>query len=91
MTIIGLLILLLIAAVCGSIGASLAGGGGKGCIANIVLGFIGALIGGWLSRSLHIRDLLTLQGIPIVWSIIGSAVFVAIIQLLSGSGKKKSS
>ncbi len=90
MTLISLIILLFIAFVCGSIGASLAGSGSKGCVTSIVLGFIGALIGGWLSRKLGIGDFLYIKSIPILWSIIGSAVFVAIINLISGgnSGKK---
>ncbi|UCH92639.1 MAG: GlsB/YeaQ/YmgE family stress response membrane protein [Candidatus Aminicenantes bacterium] len=82
--IVRLLILLLIAFICGSIGASLAGASKKGCLTSIALGFIGALIGSWLSRHLQMGEILSVQGIPIVWSIIGSALFVAIINLISG-------
>ncbi|MGD2090752.1 MAG: GlsB/YeaQ/YmgE family stress response membrane protein [Candidatus Aminicenantes bacterium] len=81
---IKILILLIIAFFCGSIGASLAGASKKGCVTSIALGFIGALIGSWISRKLQIPELLAIQGIPIVWSIIGSALFVAVINLISG-------
>jgi uncharacterized membrane protein YeaQ/YmgE (transglycosylase-associated protein family) len=79
-----ILILLLIAFICGSLGASLAGSSKKGCLASIALGFIGAMIGSWLSHKLEIRDLLYVRDIPILWSIVGSALFVAVINLISG-------
>ena len=85
-----ILILLIIAFICGSIGASLAGASKKGCLVNIALGFVGALLGGWLSRKLQIGEILVIKGIPVVWSIIGAALFVALLNLLSGenSGNK---
>ena len=45
MTLVGLLVLLLIAAICGGIGQSLAGYSLGGCLVSIVVGFIGAWIG----------------------------------------------
>ena len=87
---IRLLILLVIASICGSLGATLAGSSKKGCFVNIVLGYIGALIGGWMSRKLGVPDIITFYGIPIIWSIIGAALFVAFLNLLSGdSGKNR--
>lgn len=86
---IRLLLLLLIAFVCGSLGASLAGSSKKGCFVSIILGFIGALIGGWLSDKLNTGDLLYIRGIPVFWSIIGSALFVAVINLITGGGGRK--
>ncbi len=85
---IKILILLLIAFVCGSIGASIAGVSKKGCFTGIALGFIGALLGTWLSQKLHMPELLVVQGLPIIWSIIGASLFVAVVQLISG-GKDK--
>jgi uncharacterized membrane protein YeaQ/YmgE (transglycosylase-associated protein family) len=86
---IKLLILLAIAALCGSLGASIAGSSKKGCLVSIVLGFIGAMIGSWLSRKLGIREILVIRGIPIIWSIIGAALFVAVINLISGKDSKE--
>jgi len=86
---IRLLILLLIAFICGSVGASIAGLSKKGCLTGIALGFIGALIGGWLSKKIGIGDLIYFRGIPIVWSIIGSALFVALIKLIGGNSENK--
>ena len=86
--IIKIAILLLIAFICGSAGTSIAGKSKKGCIPSIALGFIGAIIGGWLSRKLHMPELLVVQGIPIIWSIIGAALFVAVINMLSGGNSR---
>lgn len=84
MNILSFLILVLIAALCGSIGAALAGLSTRGCLTSIIIGFIGAVIGMWLSRELHVGDFLYWYQIPIVWSIIGSAIFVAVITALTG-------
>ena len=82
------LILLIIAAICGSIGAAIAGSKTRGCITSIILGFIGALIGNSLSQELNIPDFIYVGKIPVFWSIIGAALFVAIIGLISGRNKK---
>ncbi|MCK5145813.1 GlsB/YeaQ/YmgE family stress response membrane protein [bacterium] len=89
MGLIELGILLLVASVCGSIGASIAGRSYSGCFTNIILGFIGAMIGRWLSRELNIDDLFYFHNIPILWSVVGSALFVAAVGFLTGSQKKK--
>lgn len=87
----GLLILLLIAAICGGIGQSISGYSMGGCLISIVLGFVGAFIGKWLAAELGLTYLLpvTIDGetFPIVWSIIGSALFTLVIGLLT-RGKK---
>jgi uncharacterized membrane protein YeaQ/YmgE (transglycosylase-associated protein family) len=82
-----LIALLVIAAACGALGARLAGGGPKGCLASIAVGFIGALLGSWLARATGIGDLLPLnvagRQFPVVWSIAGAALFVAVLTLLT--------
>jgi uncharacterized membrane protein YeaQ/YmgE (transglycosylase-associated protein family) len=83
-----ILLLLLIAGICGSIAQAIAGRGSGGCIVSIVLGFIGALLGQWLSRLMGLPDLFTVQignePFPIVWSIIGATLFVAGLSLFTG-------
>ena len=51
MTIISLLILLLIAGVCGAIGQAIAGFSRGGILVSIAIGFIGALLGMWISST----------------------------------------
>ena len=87
MSLTSLLILLLIAAVCGAIGKAIAGSVRGGLIVSIALGFIGALLGPWVARMLKLPEpfMVTIGGqpFPVLWSIIGAALFVAIIHLFS--------
>lgn len=87
MTILEIVILLIIAAICGGIGQAIAGYSHGGCLVTIALGFIGAMIGGFIARRLGIDDVLPIQigdvRFPILWSIIGATLFVAVIGLIS--------
>ena len=83
MTLIDFLILLLIAGICGGIGRALAGSHRGGILAAIALGFIGALFGMFVARAMHLPALIVIAGFPIVWSIIGAALFVAVLSLLT--------
>jgi uncharacterized membrane protein YeaQ/YmgE (transglycosylase-associated protein family) len=82
-----LLLLLVIAAVCGAIGKALAGGSRGGLIVSTVLGFIGTLFGPWVARWLGLPEPFTItiggSPFPVLWSIIGAALFVAVIHLFS--------
>jgi uncharacterized membrane protein YeaQ/YmgE (transglycosylase-associated protein family) len=82
-----LLLLLVIAAICGAIGKAIAGSSRGGLIVSIALGFVGALLGPWVARSFKLPEpfMITIgrHPFPIMWSIIGAALFVAIIHLLS--------
>lgn len=88
MTLLELCLLLLIAGVCGAIGQAIAGVSRGGCFTAIAVGFIGALLGMWLARALELPELFSVQlgetAFPIVWSIVGAALFVGIIALLTG-------
>lgn len=88
MTVIDFLLLLLIAGICGAIGQAVTGFSRGGCLVSIGLGFVGALIGTWVARGLGWPPiLLILVGgteFPVVWSIIGAALFVAVVSLLAG-------
>jgi uncharacterized membrane protein YeaQ/YmgE (transglycosylase-associated protein family) len=87
MTLLDLLLLLLVAGICGSLGQAISGYSRGGCLVSIALGFIGAVLGMWLARKLGLPELFAVQigttSFPIVWSIIGSALFVALITLLT--------
>ena len=88
MTLIDLLILLVIAGVCGSIARAIVGTTRGGCLVSIVLGFIGALLGSWLATQAGLPELLDIQignrSFPVIWSIIGASLFVAVLSLISG-------
>jgi len=75
MTILDLIVLLLIAGLCGALGQAITGYSRGGCLVSIALGFIGALLGMWLARQLGLPELFAIQigttNFPIIWSIIG--------------------
>jgi uncharacterized membrane protein YeaQ/YmgE (transglycosylase-associated protein family) len=81
------LILLLIAGVCGALGQAIVGYSRGGCLVAIALGFIGALLGRYIAAALNLPEIFAIpvagMNFPIIWSIIGATVFVAIISLIS--------
>ena len=81
----GLILLVVIAAVCGAIGKAIAGGVRGGLIVSTALGFIGALIGPWVAARLRLPEPFTVHisghPFPVLWSIIGAALFVALLHL----------
>ena len=87
MSLLSILLLLLVAAVCGSIGQALVGYSVGGCLMSTIVGFIGAWLGSWLSAQLGLPEPLAVniggETFPILWSIIGSALFVAILALIT--------
>lgn len=89
MTLFDLLILLLVAGICGALGQAISGYSRGGCLVSIALGFVGAVLGVWLARALALPELFAIQigttSFPIIWSIIGSALFVAVIALITRS------
>ena len=86
MTLIDFLILAVVAAICGMIGESLVGYSIGGCVVSAVIGYVGAFIGLWIARRFGLPELfaVTIGGntIPVVWSIIGSALLVAGLSLV---------
>ena len=87
MSLPAILLYLVIAAVCGALGKAIAGGARGGLIVSIVLGFIGALLGPWVAQKLALPEPFMIQigghPFPVLWSIIGAALFVAIVHLFS--------
>jgi uncharacterized membrane protein YeaQ/YmgE (transglycosylase-associated protein family) len=87
MTLMGLLVLAVIAGICGSLGAALAGYSHIGCLSSMVLGFLGAWVGNWLSNQMHLPKLWVLhvqhESFPVVWSVLGAAVFAGVASVLT--------
>jgi uncharacterized membrane protein YeaQ/YmgE (transglycosylase-associated protein family) len=86
MTVFEFLFLLLVAGVCGALGQAIGGYSRGGCLVSIALGFIGALLGVWLSRLMGLPEIFAIKfdtvDFPVIWSIIGAALFVAILGFL---------
>jgi len=91
MSFFGFLVLLIIASICGALGARIAGRRGMGCLASILLGFIGSLIGTFLARQLELPLFPWIQfgehPFPVVWAVLGAALFVALLNLFSPRGR----
>ena len=87
MSLISMILLVLIAGICGAVGQSIAGYSRGGCLASVAVGFIGAMLGMWVARMVGMHELFAVriggQSFPIIWSIIGSALFVAVISFIS--------
>jgi uncharacterized membrane protein YeaQ/YmgE (transglycosylase-associated protein family) len=87
MTLMHFIVLLIVAGICGSIGSALAGYSHVGCLGSIALGFIGALLGVWIARALRLPEVFVWrtegENFPVLWSIVGSALFVAVLSALT--------
>ncbi|PWT96003.1 MAG: hypothetical protein C5B55_00555 [Blastocatellia bacterium] len=87
MTLWDLILLLIVAGICGALGQAISGYSRGGCLVSIALGFIGALLGMWLARAMGLSELYAVRigttTFPVIWSIIGAALFVAVISLLT--------
>ncbi len=82
-----LIILLIVGGLVGLIAQKLVGYSRGGCLTSIAIGFIGALIGSWAVKQFGLPEVYVLKigntDFPIVWAIIGAAVFVGILGLLT--------
>ena len=91
---VDILISLIIAGIAGSIARSLSGFSRGGCIISIIVGFIGAMIGSWLSREMQLPDpfILHIRGnsYNLLWTIIGAVIFTAVLSLITPDKKKLS-
>lgn len=80
-------ILLIVAGICGAVAQAIVGYSHGGCFTSIALGFIGALLGTWIARAMNLPEYIELtiggQPFPIIWSIIGSTLFIALIALMT--------
>jgi uncharacterized membrane protein YeaQ/YmgE (transglycosylase-associated protein family) len=87
MTLLEFVVYLVIAGVCGAIARAFGGGTRGGFVLSILLGFLGAFIGTWIARMLHLPELVVIavagHPFPIVWSIVGGMVLVAIAHALT--------
>ncbi len=93
MTLVGFLVLLIIAAVAGALGQAIAGYSVGGCLGSILIGFLGAWVGVWLAGQLGLPQFFTLvvdgQPFPVVWAVIGAAILSLIFGLLLGGRRRR--
>jgi uncharacterized membrane protein YeaQ/YmgE (transglycosylase-associated protein family) len=85
---VDILLAAVVALLIGSLGARIAGRRGQyGCLASIVIGLIGALVGRFVSEATGVRDFWVIdvdgRPFPVFWSILGAAVLVAVLTLVT--------
>jgi uncharacterized membrane protein YeaQ/YmgE (transglycosylase-associated protein family) len=72
----------IIGLIAGWLAGTVSRGRGFGCIADIILGMVGAVLGGWIFSKLNIR------GAGLLYSIaaatVGAVILVAIARIFSG-------
>lgn len=87
MELIGILVLLLVAAVAGAIGQAIAGYSFGGCLVSAAVGLIGALIGAWVGGALGLPELFVVNvggwPFPVLYAIIGATLFSIVVGLLT--------
>jgi len=87
MNLLELIVYLVIAGACGAIARAIAGGTRRGFIVAVLLGFLGAFVGTWLARMFQLPRFFVVSvgghPFPIVWSILGGIVLVAIAHALT--------
>ena len=75
---------IIIGLLAGWIAGKVSRGRGFGCIANIVLGLVGAVLGGWIFTKLGIQHLGFIYSLAA--ATLGAVILVAIARLFSGGG-----
>ncbi len=82
----GILSWIVVGLIAGWLAGVVVKGGGYGCIGDIIVGVVGALIGGWIaSHFFHMGDPVSginLQSILVAF--VGAAILVFILRLVSG-------
>jgi uncharacterized membrane protein YeaQ/YmgE (transglycosylase-associated protein family) len=90
-TLVGFLILLALALVVGMVAKAIMGFHRGGLLTAIGLGFVGGLIGVVIANATSLPELLSVDvggtRFPVVWALIGTILLIAIVSLVTGSGR----
>jgi uncharacterized membrane protein YeaQ/YmgE (transglycosylase-associated protein family) len=93
MSIVGLLLLILVGAICGMIAEALVGFSPGGFFVSAFIGFLGAWFGTWLARQFGLPSLLAvrIEGyvIEVVWAVLGAAVLLLVLSLFRRRGYRR--
>ena len=80
----GLISWLIVGLIAGAIASRIVAGRGFGCLVDIVVGVIGAFVGGFvLSLFIHTSTQVGFIG-SILVAVVGAALFLAVLKLLAG-------
>ncbi len=96
MGLVELVILLVIAGICGAVAEAIVGFSPGGFLVSILVGLLGAYLGSWLAPQLGLPPVLAVSRIvpgaafdfDLVWAILGAILLLLIISLVRGSGRR---
>lgn len=92
MDVFGFFLMLLVAAVIGTMGQALSGYSRGGCLVAAFVGIVGALLGGWLAGLLGLPQLVmvTVGGwtFSVIYAVIGAAIFSIVLGMLGRSRRR---
>ncbi len=80
----GILSWIVVGLVAGWVAGKLMGGRGFGCLGNVVVGVIGALLGGWLASTFLNLDVTGINVVSIAIAVVGAVIFLAILRVIPG-------
>jgi uncharacterized membrane protein YeaQ/YmgE (transglycosylase-associated protein family) len=81
---VGIIAWIILGAIAGWI-TNLIMGGGEGVLLTILLGIVGAIVGGWLAGSvLGIADVTGLNITSIIVAVVGAIIVVAVYRAIAG-------
>jgi uncharacterized membrane protein YeaQ/YmgE (transglycosylase-associated protein family) len=84
----GLVILVLIGAMCGTMGRAFGSATSGGFAVCVAVGFVGALLGLLVAHWLRFPELFLIsvddQPFAVLWAVIGAALFVVLLHVVSG-------
>lgn len=82
---------LLIGLLAGALASALTGRRGMGCLGNVVVGLVGAFVGGWLV-SLFTNTAFNYQNVGFCTSVLvsaaGAALLIVALRLVTGNGRR---
>jgi uncharacterized membrane protein YeaQ/YmgE (transglycosylase-associated protein family) len=79
---------IVIGLVAGVLASLVMGGTGYGIIGDIIIGIVGAFVGGWLFRTLGIANPIGGMGGTIFVAFCGAVVLLLILRLIRGSTRR---
>ena len=78
---------IIVGLIAGFLASAVVRGRGYGCIGNIIIGLIGAVIGGYLASLLNISGTFHFWSTLLI-AFLGACILVAILQVFSGGSRK---
>ena len=81
-TVIAVAVAILIALVAGLIAEAVVGERRRNPLFSIIVGFVGAVVGTVIARTFNLPLFFTIEGLPIIWTIVGAIIVVFLWQAI---------